>query len=204
MERAKEDIPDLRSMLGQLHVSSVFPWWFRPRRFFLGCQHESQTLTQCWSWRCPDWSASLETTSNGWCSKDHIWHIAWEQADSTEEMENVNLFIFTGRYMIHGYTMLVTQKCVFKKYFCPMVFHFIRETCFKFHSEGPCFGGPTSTAFTSNLKFRKLIDILWSFPCAVLERVWPLLRVTPQTTPRVKPCKKADRGMLQQLFCLLC
>lgn len=100
-----------------------------------------------------------------------------EQADSTEEMENVNL---TYSSLLVDIWYMVTQCLLhrdvfFKKYFCPMVFHFIRETCFKFHSEGPCFGGPTSTAFTSNLKFRKLIDILWSFPCAVLERVWPLL-----------------------------
>ena len=150
MERAKEDIPDLRSMLGQLHVSSV------------------SKQIQLKKWKMWTYSSLL-----------------------------VDIWYMVTQCLLH-------RNVFFKKYFCPMVFHFIRETCFKFHSEGPCFGGPTSTAFTSNLKFRKLIDILWSFPCAVLERVWPLLRVTPQTTPRVKPCKNADRGMLQQLFCLLC
>lgn len=103
-------------MLGQLHVSSVFPWWFRPRRFFLGCQHESQRLTESWSWRCPDCSASLETTSNGWCSKERPPDECLRASRfNWRKMENVNLFIFTGRYMTHGYTMLVTQKCVSKK-----------------------------------------------------------------------------------------
>lgn len=151
MERAKEDIPDLRlvdvgasCMLFMLfyiwesvfvyHVSSVFPWWFLGV-FFLGVNMNPKR----WLNADPE-DALIELLP---------WLNAWEHADSTEEMEKVNLWLHNA---------CCTDLKKWKK-LTSVLWSFTLSGRHVSNSEGPCFGGPTSTAFTSEAFVQSQVQV---------------------------------------------
>ena len=155
MERAKEDIPDLR--LVNVGPAACFSCFSTSENLFSSC-----VLCVSW-WSLGFFSLGVNMIPNfnshawndfKWVKLERTLTNAWEQADSTEEMENVNLFILLVDiwYMIPGYTILVTRLSYSLSLYPAR--HLSDSTL-----RTPCFGGPTSTAFTSKANLSNEIKI---------------------------------------------